>query len=388
MSATSTRARPRRARVLHVVLNLEAGGLERLVVEIANRADPARFDTQVLALQYAGRHAAELRDRGAVHVAPPLSRGSMLWPRELARVIASLEPDIVHTHSGVWHKASLAARLAGVRRTIHTDHGRLMPDPAADRLVDGLAARRTRIIVAVSAPLAAYMRRALRVPAARLRVVRNGVEITAFDSTAMPERGRRLRHALGVLDDRPIIGSIGRLDWIKGYDLMIAAFAAVRARWPERPAPVLVIAGDGPERARLEHAVRMLPSDIGSDVHLLGWRTDVHDLLGSFDLFALCSRSEGTSVSLLEAMSAGVCPVVTDVGGNADVLGETLAHRLAPPADAVAFADMLDRALRSPCDRRRDGGAARKRVEAAFDLDTMVDAYERLYAELLEDGSR
>lgn len=384
MRSTITRRPPTRARVLHVVLNLEAGGLERLVVELANRADAARFESHVLALQYAGRHADALRDPAAIHVSPPLSRGSMLWPRDLARTIASLKPDILHTHSGVWYKASLAARFAGVHRTIHTDHGRLLPDPIADRLADGLAARRTRIVVAVSTPLARYMQRALRVRAWRLRVVPNGVEVSAHDPRAMRERGERLRRTLGVADARPVIGSIGRLDWIKGYDLLIDAFAELRARWTDGPGPVLVIAGDGPEHTRLANTIRTLPADIAADVHLLGWRTDVHDLLASFDLFALCSRSEGTSVSLLEAMSAGVCPVVTNVGGNADVLGDALVHRLTPSGDPPAFARMLDAALRVPAHRRRDGLAARQRVESAFSLDAMVGAYERLYTELLE----
>jgi glycosyltransferase involved in cell wall biosynthesis len=93
----------------------------------------------------------------------------------------------------------------------------------------------------------------------------------------------------------------------------------------------------------------------------------------------MSSRSEGTSVSLLEAMSAGLCPVVTDVGGNAAVLGDGLRHRLVPTERPDALATAWLDAL-TDCERRQaDGAAGRVRVTQKFPLDTMVQEYERLY---------
>src|SRR5438093_10224690 len=91
-------------------------------------------------------------------------------------------------------------------------------------------------------------------------------------------------------------------------------------------------------------------------VRLFGWRDDVERLLTGFDVFTLASRSEGTSVSLLEAMSAGVCPVVTDVGGNRSVLGSELHHRLVPSGDPEALAAAWVAAL-------GDGGGERRRAD-------------------------
>ena len=104
------------------------------------------------------------------------------------------------------------------------------------------------------------------------------------------------------------------------------------------------------------------------------------DLLAAFDVFTMASRSEGTSVSLLEAMSARVCPVVTDVGGNAAVLGNELCHRLVPREDALALARALSDALMHPGARRHDAVRARARVERQFSLGGMVRRYEDLYA--------
>jgi len=159
--------------------------------------------------------------------------------------------------------------------------------------------------------------------------------------------------------------------------VMLEAFGLLRARWRDAPGPVLVVVGDGAERGRLGVLAQRL--GIADGVRLLGWRDDVDDLHAMFDLFTLASRSEGTSVSLLEAMSAGLCPVVTDVGGNGAVLGDILGHRLVPEGDAAALAVAWQRALDGPDGRRRDGAEARSRAVDRFGLGEMVRTYQALY---------
>jgi len=363
-----------RTRVLHIVLDLQAGGLERLVADLARRLDPARFENQILALRFLGRNAAGLETVARLHVAGRLPPWTMLWPHPLIRQIRAIAPDVVHTHSGVWYKASLAARRAGVRRLIHTDHGRVAPDRWVGRLLDRLAARRTDVVVAVSQVLAHQLAETVVADPRRLRVVLNGVDTERFGPGA---DGTRIRGELGLDDATPLIGSVGRFDAVKRYDLMIEAFAHVRAAWRAAAAPVLVIVGEGPEAARLTALVEAYR--LQSAVRFLGWRDDIARLLTAFDLFTLSSRSEGTSVSLLEAMSVGVCPVVTDVGGNRAVLGAELRHRLVREGDAQALAAAWVAALRDAAARRADGAVARRRVQERFSLDAMVRAYEQLY---------
>ena len=363
-----------RVRVLHVVLDLQAGGLERLVADLVRRVDPVRFENHVLALRFLGRNARGLEAAARLHVAGPLPRWTMFWPRGLIRQIRAIAPDVVHTHSGVWHKASLAARRAGVRRLVHTDHGRVGADRWAERLLDRLAARRTDVVVAVSEALAGQLMGTVVADARRLRVVLNGVDTERF--TPRPGRAA-VRGELGLDDVTPVLGSVGRFDAVKRYDLMIEAFAGLRATWRTAPAPRLILVGEGPEGARLAALVER--HHLQGAVSLLGWRDDIERLVTAFDVFTLSSRSEGTSVSLLEAMSAGVCPVVTDVGGNRAVLGAELGHRLVPEGDARTLTAAWGAALADGQGRRADGAAARRRVQQRFSLDAMVRAYERLY---------
>lgn len=364
-----------RLRVVHIIQNLNWGGMERLVADLVRLADRAAFDSHVLVMQYAGRFAAGLEQYGTVHQADPLPRWSLLWPGPLIRQLRRLAPDVVHSHSGVWYKASLAARRAGVPRIVHTAHGLPSTDAWYARLIERLAARRTDTIVAVSEVLARHLAATVARGAA-VRVVPNGVDTARHH----PSRDDGvLRGEFGLAADVPIIGSVGRLEPVKAYELMIEALARLRASWPATgaPAPVLIVAGDGAERDRLRQLATA--RGVGDVVHLLGWRDDLAALHGAFTLYSLSSRSEGTSVSLLEAMSAGLCPVVTDVGGNGAVLGEGLRHRLVTPGDPAALAAAWAQALRDPQARATDARAARARVEAHFSLQRMVRTYEAIY---------
>jgi glycosyltransferase involved in cell wall biosynthesis len=347
--------------------------MERVIADLITHTDPSRFDLHLLCLDYLGRFSKGLEGAARLHVAPRMSALSMLRPAGLARATRSIAPDIVHTHSGVWYKGSLAARSAGVRHVVHTEHGRRHPDPLADRIFDGLAARRTEMVVGVSERLAQELPGALRIRPEKVVCIPNGIDADLF--RPRPDTGK-LRRELGLSPNTVIIGSIGRLEPIKAYDVMIDAFARFLATDVGKDAH-LVIGGEGTARAVLEARSQRL--SITSRVHLPGWRDDVHDLLSAFSLFTMSSRSEGTSISLLEAMSAGLAPVVTDVGGNRAVLGPSLSDCLVPSGQAEGLAAEWIRTLETPDCRRVRGELARRRVVERFGAATTAAAYENLY---------
>lgn len=365
---------PRKIRIMHVVNNLNYGGMERIVAELAQRTDASRFETHVLALGYMGHFGDGLDDFATLHVANKMPRWSMLHPRSLAQQIAEIAPDVAHLHSGVFYKASLAAAMANVPYQIYTDHGRQNPDPWIYRTIDRRASRRVDVIVAVSEALRAHLATFVQDPS-RLRVIPNGVDTERY---APRDDDHEFRRELGLAVDVPIVGSIGRLEPIKGYGVMIEAFALLRKNWTDGIRPVLVLVGDGSDRETLVSAAASL--GISDAVHFVGWRSDIERVQRSFTIFSMSSHSEGTSVSLLEAMSSGLCPVVTDVGGNAAVLGPDLAHRLVPPADPGALAKGLSDALHDVAARTRDGSTSRQTVIDAFGLGAMVERYDELYS--------
>jgi glycosyltransferase involved in cell wall biosynthesis len=363
-----------RIRILHAAVNLDQGGLERVVSDLVRHSDSSRFEHHLLCLNYIGHYGAQLADRATLHLAKPMSRFSNLHPKGLIEMIRNIAPDVVHSHSGAWYKVSMAARRAGVRRILHTEHGRSRPDPLSHRIFDGIGARRTDVVVAVSNKLGKELQERLLVPADRIVVVPNGIEADLF--RPRPDPGT-IRRELGIAENAPVIGSIGRFYPIKGYDVVLRAFARLLQGWTSTPRPALILAGDGWLREELEQTATEL--GVAGDTHFVGWRDDTNDLLATFTIFTLGSRSEGTSMSLLEAMSSGVCPVVTNVGGNAAVMGEALAHRLVPSENPDALAASWRDAIADAPRRERDIAAGRSRVLEKFTTRVMIQAYETLY---------
>jgi len=364
----------RKIRVVHVVNNLNYGGMERLVAELVRRTNPDRFDLHVLALGYMGHFGEGLDKLATLHLAEPMPSWSMFYPRGLARQFEAIDPDVAHLHSGVLYKASLAASMADIPYQLYTDHGRQDPDPWTHRLIDRRAARRVDTIVAVSDRLKQHLI-GFMPDASRISVIPNGVDTERY---VRREDDGEFRREIGVMPNIPIIGSVGRLEPIKGYEVMIDAFARLRAMGRHNPQPVLVLVGDGSERSELERAASAL--GIADSIRFVGWRSDIERIMRAFTLFGMSSHSEGTSVSLLEAMSSGLCPVVTDVGGNAAVLGAELKHRLVRPNDPEALAVALSRAILDPRAMMSDGLVSRTRVVQEFGLEAMVTKYEALYS--------
>jgi glycosyltransferase involved in cell wall biosynthesis len=363
----------RKIRVVHIVNNLHYGGMERVIAEITRRTDRSEFETHVLGLQFIGHFGEGLEAFATVHVADPMPRWSMLYPATLARQLKRIAPDVVHMHSGVWYKAVKAAAIAGVPYSIFTDHGREAGEPWLNRVVDELASRRTDAVVCVSAELRDRVERIVHYPS-RVRVIHNGVDTQHYSPRS--DEGD-FRREIGIDAATPIVGSVGRLEPVKGYRVMVEAFARLLKMSPDSPRPALVLVGDGLERSALERSAASL--GVADAVHFMGWRSDIERISRAFTVFSMSSHSEGTSVSLLEAMSAGLCPVVTNVGGNAAVLGPALEHRLVPPSNPDALAAALSHALGDRKARERDSAVARARVVADFDLDSMVRQYEALY---------
>jgi len=369
-------AAPLPIRVAYVIPGLHYGGMERLLHDLTKALPPRGFEVHVVVVVGFGRFADGLREVADLHQVPPMSKLSLIYPGQLIKVLRRVAPDVVHSHTGVWFKASRAARLAGVPVVIHTEHGRRVPERVTDRLIDNLASRSTDLIIAVSEALAEVLRRRVVHDQRRLRVITNGVDV---DRLRPPPDAASLRRVLDIPAGTPVIGSIGRLEPVKNYRLALRAFARIE-ELDCGPPPLLVLVGDGRERGMLEELATAL--GIAGRVRFLGWRDEVERLYGAFDLFTLTSRSEGTSISLLEAMSMGLCPVVTDVGGNRGVLGSDLASLLVPSDDDAALAAAWRRHLLDAELRRDMGRRARARVQSEFSLERMVENHIEIYREL------
>lgn len=358
--------------VLQVVLQLDPGGTERLIVEMVRRLH-GRFPTTVCCLDRPGSWAPEIERLGVEVVALQRPPGFHLaTARALARVVRKAEATVLHCHQySPFVYGRIACAMSNGPRLVFTEHGRHSDAPPSGkrRLVNRFLVSGVSDLYAVSHDLRRHML-AEGFPE-RVRVLWNGI-----DPGRVPDEGLRTstRAQLGVGRDAIVVGSVGRLDTVKDFPTLIEAFAIART---DEPRLHLAIVGEGPDRPRVERAIAA--SALGGAVTLLGHRHDARALMAGFDIYVNSSISEGVSLTLLEAMSAGLPVVATSVGGTPEVVVHNETGLLAPARSPAALAACLTRLATDPGCAHDCGRAGRRRLLDYFTLDRMVGGYVPLY---------
>jgi len=366
--------RGRRLKVLQITENLGVGGLERVVATLCKEMDPNRFEPSVICMRAGGPFADELTDLGIpVHVLP-WSRDRIDYTafRKVAAILRKERIDVLHTHnSPALFDGSVAALMAGVRTHIHTDHARDFPDRLRYMVAEHLCSHLVYRFVGVSDHTSENLVKWEKISRRRLRTVPNGIIAPEVPAAFDPAEKRR---ELGIPTGVPVIGTVCRLMPQKGLEFLLQAAVQLRERVPDF---VILIAGEGGEKDRLEAEIREL--DLGGQVRLLGLRLDVPELLRIFDVYALPSRWEGLPMAVLESMAAGVPLVASAVGGVPTAVRDGVTGILVPPCRVEELAEglatlLLDREL-----RLKLGRGARQVFQEEFTARQMVRRYERMY---------
>jgi L-malate glycosyltransferase len=365
-------------RVVHVVLDLTIGGMQHLVEQML-RTPPVGFEASCLCLDEVGTLGdALLGDGFDVH---PLGREpgvDLRLPGRIAAFARSRGSRLIHCHQYTpWFYGILARLFRPSLRVIFTTHGRSYPDLPSPkrRTFNACMGPLTDRITAVSPATAEALCQVEGFPRLRVEVVYNGVR-----DDALRAAGDRpaLRAALDLPPDAFCFALACRFDPVKGLDGLIRALRRVV---DQCPAARLVLIGDGELRSGLEALIRGL--DLGGHVLLPGFRSDVPRWLGAADAFVLSSLDEGTSVSLLEAMAAGLPCIATRVGGNPLVVRHGETGLLVEPRDEAALAAAMLRLARDPVLRQEMGRKGRQRFQERFAWNGMLDRYAQMYRETL-----
>ncbi|MGL4514614.1 MAG: glycosyltransferase [Lacipirellulaceae bacterium] len=353
-------------KVVHVTFGLDVGGLEKMLLDFARVNDPRKVSPVFVSLGDGGVVADEIRATGYPVVC--LHRPTGFRPGlvgQLRRVLLNTRADVVHTHDA---RALLygapAARISGVRRVIHTQHGQGLGMSPRQQWMFASASRLVSRFVCVSDDAAAVARD-YGVPADKTTTIHNGVNLDRFPSDPPTDDP--------LLADRPIV-TIARLSPEKGVTTLLKAISIAADDEPNLRA---LIAGEGPCRKELEAETRRLRID--DRVEFLGHVRDIPGLLSGARLFVLPSDSEGVSLTLLEAMAARIAVVATSVGGTPEVVSDDETGVLVPPADPAAMSAAIVGLLRDGMRRERLAEAGRALVERQYDVRAVIDRYAELY---------
>jgi glycosyltransferase involved in cell wall biosynthesis len=367
-------AAPRVGFVLHV---MQVAGAEMLVAETIRRLGRT-IDPVVLCLDGVGQLGEQMRSEGVpvveLHRRPGLD---LALPRRMAAQVERYGLDVIHAHQYTPFFYTALARPF-VRRPVHvifTEHGRHYPDVVSTkrRLINRFVlARFADEINGVSQFSVDSLARVDGFGSRTLDVIPNGIDALRYAQGSRSDA--KVRVGLDV--SRRHIACIARFHPIKDHAMLLQAFALATGKVPDVD---LVLAGDGPLRAQLTEQATSL--GVASRVRFLGVRSDVPDILRAVDVFALTSIAEAASITLLEAMASELPVVVTDVGGNPEIVKHGVEGLLVPRGDAAAaaaaFVDLLTDRQRA----ERMGRAGRARVLERYQLDTTVATYYARYSD-------
>jgi L-malate glycosyltransferase len=376
-----------RRKVFYLLDSLNVGGTETQAVELARRVSAAGYDVtlgclrvQGPLLQRLGGTAVVLREfhpKGGIDT--PAGLYQML---RLSWFLRSGKFDVVHTHD-LWSNllGIPAARIAGVRAIVSSrrDLGHLDWYQGKRRRWLRRIQNLSAIVLANATPIRDALISEDGFAPEKLRVIHNGIDVEKFDVG----RGGRDRIFRGVGDAKLIVLVGNMHSEVKGHPVLIAAAPAVVH---ESPSTRFVLVGDGQQRAGFEQQVAAL--GLERNFLFLGRRDDIPAILGGCDIAVLPSRAEGLPNAVLEYMAAGLPTVVSNVGGNAELVENGVTGLVVPAGDSSALSTALLKLLHDPGLAREMASRGREFIVRNFGFDRLVREVDVLYTELLQQAGR
>jgi glycosyltransferase involved in cell wall biosynthesis len=369
----------RQPTICQLLHSLHVGGAEVLAARLARRLrDDFRF--VFVCLDELGTLGQQLRAEGfAVEVLG--RRPGLDWqlPLRLASLLRRQRADLVHAHQYTPFFYALTSRYLGRRvPVLFTEHGRHFPDyPRRKRIFANrlLIGPRDQVVGVGQAVRQALIRNE-GIPASRVGVIYNGIELAPAGNGNSDRLTVRKEMGVGA-NDLALI-QVARLDYLKDHATALRTLERVVQVHPEAR---LVLVGEGPELGKIQEEMRQ--RKLQTQVRLLGLRSDVSRLLRAADLFLLTSISEGIPLTVIEAMSAGLPVVATNVGGVSEVVEDGQSGLLAPSGDDGALAEKVLQLARDKDLHQRMGQSGRQRARDLFSESKMHDGYFQLYQGML-----
>jgi glycosyltransferase involved in cell wall biosynthesis len=322
--------------ILHVTFNMGIGGTEQVIYQLINSLLPHNVNSEVICIDGTiGAIGKRLQKKGVSVTKLSRSGGVDLHLiKNIKTFLISKNFDIIHCHQYTPYFYGLLASFGLPARVVFTEHGRFYPDKFRYKaiFINPILALMTSSIIAISSATRLALAKYEFIPKYKIQVIYNGIEGLVIDESEV----LKLRGSLNLTSETYIVGTISRLDSVKNHPMLLKAFRLFIHTHPESR---LLIVGDGPERGNLHELVKDL--GISDKVIFTGFINDPKSYLALIDLFTLTSFTEGTSMTLLEAMSIGKPIIATRVGGNPEVIENSVTGILVDSDNELSLAEAM-----------------------------------------------
>ena len=374
----------KRKKILYMIGQLKIGGAERQLLELAKRIDRDRFEPLICCTAMGGELVKDAEDAGiTVFVLVRHGKFDLRRVLQLARMLRKEKIDITHsfTHDANMYNV-LASALAPGKIVICSERS---SGEISEKVIAGLGKFIYRFVdkmIVNSHRGGKIIARKFKIPAQKISVVPNGIQLNGLHRGSSTDIKRRLKREFGINDDEQIIGSVGNLWQIaKNHGFLLRAAALIVKSNPK--VRFVLVGGGNQQRLALEDAARKL--DLWEHFVFTGLRRhdEVLQIISLFDIGVLTSTKEGLPNAVMEYMACGKPVVTTDVGGCSELVVDGETGFLIPSGDVNAFAEkvlwLLNRAERA----REMGQNGRDRILEHFSMEKMVSLTTEIYDRLI-----
>jgi glycosyltransferase involved in cell wall biosynthesis len=339
-----------------------------------------RYQHEVLSLDNNIEAMTWLRTKPLNHIEFHKPAGRVQFFRALYKALKKTTPDLMMTYNWGATDAIWLGRLLGSKNIIHNEHGFNVDEARGTSwrkvIIRSLVYRMASRVIVVSRNLETMMWNRYRVNQERVVHIPNGIDVAHYSPDGADRL--RIRRALGFENNAFVVGFSGRLDAVKNLTLLLEVFERF---FQEKPDARMLIVGDGPERKRVERLCSQ--GNIKGRIVLTGAQKNVLPYLRAMDVFLLPSFSEQMPLTILEAMAVGIPVVATKVGEIPYIIDHKVnGFVLDLRAPLEAFVDLL-RVLFCPPHRGAIGAAARQKIVAHFQAQSMAQRYATVFQQLL-----
>ena len=370
-------------RVLFAMLQMGMGGSERLIYNLVKNLDRRVFDPSI-AWFMNEQPLKEFEELGVpLHYVAKRRRIDPGAMHRFGMIVREHGIDVVNAHHFMpFFYAYYGSKIAGAR-LVYTEHSEadILAAGGKWRRLGGFLLRRTDAAVGVSEKVSSTLRSHFGVAPDHLHTIENGVDVELFSPNLVQRT--RLRQHLGFSPQDRVIGHVANFRRNKNHMFLLRGFRDLLRR---RSDVKLVFIGQGtagdPENSEPE-VVRFVESEgLCGSVHLLGYQSNVQDLLQTLDAVCLVSYKEGLPLSLIEAMASGLPVIGTDIEGIRGVVQRDVNGLLVIPDDVAGLTDALDRMISDEALRRRMGQASQRLANEKYSLSRCLQQTQDLFQAL------
>lgn len=363
--------------ILHITYDMNIGGTEQVIKNLIEGLNCDAFTSSILCIDgEIGPWGKELEQKGIQHFCLSRRPGfDIALIKNIHSLIKKHAFDIIHCHQYTPYTYGWFASLFTNASVIFTEHGRFHPDSSSPkrRFINPILQLRTSAITAISQATKQALLEYEYFSEQKVEVIYNGLK----DSVTSPSND--LKNDLKIGDEDIVFGTISRLDPIKNQVMLLKAFKEANRVCGNLK---LLIVGDGPSRNELHDLTKEL--SIIDSVIFTGFQPKPQAYLSLMDVFLLPSFSEGTSMTLLEAMSFSKPSIATRVGGTPEILEDLSTGFLTTSDDTQGLANAMIKLAKDKGLRITYGSNARTRYQSLFKLEFMTANYESLYRRQLK----